>query len=88
MIGKQGQAARGRDLHAARGSAGIEKSPDGSGRTAAVFGLTNAELPIDVRRPQEQPPRVDAFMAGLYTDQADEPTDEKIFDVWNCKMRS
>ena len=24
----------------------------------------------------------------LYSDQADEPTDEKIFDVWNCKMRS
>jgi hypothetical protein len=26
-------------------------------------------------------------MAALYSDQADEPPDEKILDVWICKMR-
>jgi two-component system, cell cycle response regulator CtrA len=32
-------------------------------------------------------PRVDAFMAALYSDQADEAPDEKVLDVWICKMR-
>jgi hypothetical protein len=55
-----------------------------AGELPPFFGLTNAELPMMFGVLK----RVDAFMAALYTDQADEPPDENILDVRICKMRS
>ena len=59
-----------------------------AGEPPPFFGLTNAELAMFGVLMNNRAPRVDAFMAGLYSDQADEPPDEKILDVWICKMRS
>jgi hypothetical protein len=32
-------------------------------------------------------PRAEAFMVALFSTDADDPPDEKILDVWICKMR-
>ena len=61
--------------YGARGSAGVEQRPHGSGEPPRFFGLTNAESAIF------SAPRVDALMAALNSDQ---PTSRRMKRSSTC----
>jgi DNA-binding response OmpR family regulator len=52
-----------------------------------MFGLTGSEATIFGILLNNKVPRISAFMAALYSNEADDPPDEAIIKVLVCKMR-
>jgi two-component system cell cycle response regulator CtrA len=52
-----------------------------------MFGLTSQEAVMFGVLLKTANPRKATFMTAIYSDEADDPPDEKIIDVMICKMR-
>jgi hypothetical protein len=59
----------------------------GAAEPPPYFGLTGSEAKMFNVLLHNRAPRPEAFMTALFSTDADEPPDEKILDVWICKMR-
>ena len=63
-----------------RGNFGGQKSP-------SYFDLTPSEATMFVIMLSRRPDCPETLMAALFSTDADDPSEEKILDVWICKMR-
>jgi hypothetical protein len=65
----------------------LKKALAGAAEPPPFFNFTTSEAAMFSVLMKNRAPRVDTFMAALYSSQADDPPDENILDVWICKMR-
>lgn len=59
----------------------------GAAEPPPFFGLTKSESIMFNVLLANRAPRAETFTTALYSADADDPPDEKILDVWICKMR-
>lgn len=67
--------------------AGLEEELGLAAQSPTMFGLTSQEAVMFGVLLKTANPRKSTFMTALYSDEADDPPDEKIIDVMICKMR-
>jgi two-component system cell cycle response regulator CtrA len=65
----------------------LKKALKGADMPPPYFNLTRSEAEMFNVLLNNRAPRVEAFIAAMYSTEADEPPGEKILDVWICKMR-
>jgi two-component system cell cycle response regulator CtrA len=52
-----------------------------------VFGLTKSEAIMFGVLLNNRAPRKETFMTAVFSDRIDDPPEQKIIDVWMCKIR-
>jgi two-component system cell cycle response regulator CtrA len=65
----------------------LRKALMGADEPPPFFGLTGSEAIMFGILMNTRAPRPEAFLTALYSTNPDDPPDEKILDVWICKMR-
>jgi DNA-binding response OmpR family regulator len=65
----------------------LKKALSGASEPPPFFGFTKSEATIFSVLLANRAPRAEAFMNALFSTDADDPPEEKILDVWICKMR-
>jgi DNA-binding response OmpR family regulator len=66
---------------------GLRKVLMEAGEPPPFFNLTRSEAIMFGVLMNNRAPRTDTFMNALSSEDADDPPEEKILDVWICKMR-
>ena len=65
----------------------LRKALLGAAEPPPYFGLTPSEGTMFGILLHNRAPRTETFMTALFSEDADDPPEEKILDVWICKMR-
>ena len=68
-------------------SRGLRKALLGAAEPPPYFDLTPSEAQMFGILLNNRTARTETFMAALFSTDADDPPEEKILDVWICKMR-